>query len=53
PDHDKTFTAQVLVDGQVYGEGVGKSKQLAQQQAAIQALQKLEKTAKITPYAKD
>lgn len=38
PDHDKEFTVQVLVDGKVKGTGVGKSKQLAQQSAAEQAL---------------
>lgn len=42
PDHDKEFTAQVKVDGQVVGEGTGKSKQLAQQQAASEALKKYE-----------
>lgn len=39
PDHDKEFTAQVVIDGQVIGTGVGKSKQLAEQQAAGEALQ--------------
>lgn len=43
PDHDKEFTAQVLVDGKTIGVGEGKSKQLAQQEAATQALAKLEK----------
>ena len=34
PDHDKTFTARVLVDEEVVGTGVGRSKKLAEQQAA-------------------
>lgn len=40
PDHDKTFTIQVLVDQQVVGEGIGRSKQAAQQVAAQAALEK-------------
>ena len=38
PDHDKRFTVQVLVDGKVYGEGTGRSKQSAAQEAAKGAL---------------
>lgn len=38
PDHDKIFTVEVKVNNQVVGQGVGKSKQLAQQEAAKQAL---------------
>lgn len=34
PDHSKTFKATVLVAGTVFGEGEGKSKKLAEQQAA-------------------
>lgn len=34
PDHDKVFTARVLVDDEVVGTGVGRSKKLAEQQAA-------------------
>lgn len=40
PDHDKSFTIQVLVDQQVVGEGIGRSKQAAQQVAARAALEK-------------
>jgi ribonuclease III len=40
PDHDKNFTVTVSVDGKALGEGSGKSKQLAQQEAAKQALEK-------------
>lgn len=42
PDHDKTFVIEVEVDGGVVGKGTGKSKQFAQQQAAREALDKLE-----------
>lgn len=40
PDHAKQFTAQVLVGDDVWGEGVGLSKQAAQQAAAEDALAK-------------
>jgi len=38
PDHDKVFTVQVKVSDEIVGSGSGKSKQLAQQEAAKQAL---------------
>lgn len=41
PDHDKEFTIEVLVGDEVWGVGVGHSKQAAQQAAASQALQKI------------
>jgi ribonuclease-3 len=34
PDHEKTFTAQVKVGGQLYGHGTGRSKKEAEQEAA-------------------
>jgi len=37
PDHSKTFKATVLVDGTALGNGEGKSKKLAEQQAASEA----------------
>lgn len=37
PDHAKTFRATVLVDGNALGTGEGKSKKLAEQQAASEA----------------
>lgn len=40
PDHDKHFTVRVSVNDEVYGEGVGKSKQDAEQVAAKDALEK-------------
>lgn len=39
PDHDKTFTLGVFVGNKKMGEGVGPSKQVAQQQAARTALE--------------
>lgn len=40
PDHDKEFTVQVMVGGEKVGLGIGRSKQIAQQQAARHALEK-------------
>lgn len=37
PDHDKTFGMEVLVNGNVYGSGIGKSKKDAEQGAAQKA----------------
>lgn len=42
PDHDKTFTAQVLLNDAVIGEGSGSSKKRAEQDAARVALEKIE-----------
>ncbi|MGH7192652.1 MAG: ribonuclease III, partial [Candidatus Saccharimonadales bacterium] len=39
PDHDKTFTVGVYVNGKLRGKGTGPSKQAAQQQAAEAALE--------------
>lgn len=38
PDHDKTFVAQVFDDNKLLGEGAGKSKKDAEQNAALNAL---------------
>ncbi len=38
PDHDRSFTAQVTVEGRLLGEGQGRSKKAAEQAAAEQAL---------------
>ena len=38
PDHDKTFTVEVLLNSNVIGSGTGHSKKVAEQQAARQAL---------------
>lgn len=40
PSHDKTFIFEVVIDGIVYGRGVGKSKKEAEQEAAHDALNK-------------
>lgn len=40
PDHDKEFTAQVAVNGIVKGQGTGKTKKEAEQNAALYFLQK-------------
>lgn len=45
PDHAKTFTVQVLVGDEVWGEGYGRSKQSAAQAAARMALVKAESAA--------
>ena len=42
PDHDKTFTVAVVVDGETWGVGQGGSKQEAAQAAASVALDKAE-----------
>lgn len=44
PDHDKTFTVGVYVDGKLRGQGTGPSKQAAQQQAAEAALESYQNT---------
>jgi ribonuclease-3 len=41
PDHEKHFTAQVMLGGQSVGQGSGRSKKEAEQQAAEQAWQSL------------
>ncbi|HSK24210.1 MAG TPA: ribonuclease III [Egicoccus sp.] len=41
PDHDKTFTAVVVVDGDEVGRGVGRSKKQAEQTAAREAYRTL------------
>jgi ribonuclease-3 len=41
PDHDKRFIIDLTIDGQVYGRGTGTSKKVAEQAAAMQALERL------------
>lgn len=43
PDHNKTFQVEVYVGEQMFGTGLGHSKKNAEQEAAYQALLKLEK----------
>ncbi|MDH5607327.1 MAG: ribonuclease III [Anaerolineae bacterium] len=42
PDHKKTFSIEVVIDGQVYGHGEGRNKQEASKAAAREALKKFE-----------
>jgi ribonuclease-3 len=48
-EHDKTFTAEALLDGVVIGQGMGKSKKEAEQAAARDALTKLPQDSTPTP----
>lgn len=41
PDHERSYRVAVLINGTVAGEGVGRSKKVAQQAAAREALEKL------------
>jgi ribonuclease III len=41
PDHQKQFDVELLVKGQLYGRGTGRSKKEAEQKAAKEALEKL------------
>ncbi|MDH3499618.1 MAG: ribonuclease III [Acidimicrobiia bacterium] len=38
PDHEKSFTAELVIDGEVHGRGTGRSKKAAEQMAAEIAL---------------
>ena len=40
PAHNKLFEVEVKIDGMIYGRGTGKSKKEAEQQAALNALEK-------------
>ena len=40
PAHLKEFTVEVVIDGIVYGRGKGKSKKIAEQNAALDAINK-------------
>lgn len=46
PDHDRTFTVEVLLNNEKKGSGFGKNKKEAEQAAASQALDNLEKLPK-------
>lgn len=43
PDHNRLFVMQLKVNSKVFGAGSGKNKKEAQQQAALQALEKIKK----------
>jgi ribonuclease-3 len=42
PDHEKEFVVELAVGGRMLGRGVGRSKKLAEQAAAMEALAALE-----------
>ncbi|HAP36281.1 MAG TPA: ribonuclease III, partial [Bacteroidetes bacterium] len=44
PDHDRTFTVQVMLGAEIFGSGVGKNKKEAEQAAAEEAVERLKKT---------
>ena len=41
PDHNKTFTTQIRVNGKALAEGTGSTKKLAEMEAAKQAIEKI------------
>lgn len=41
PDHGREFTSEILVEGEVFGTGTGKSKKIAESQAARAAWERL------------
>ena len=45
PDHAKSFTVEVLMDGRVMGSGTGNRKLDAEMEAAVQAIHKLDSPA--------
>jgi len=44
PDHEKEFVVELAIGGRVHGRGVGRSKKLAEQAAAMEALASLDRT---------
>jgi ribonuclease-3 len=42
PPHDRHFTCAALIDGEEYGRGEGRTKKAAEQEAAQQALERLD-----------
>jgi len=46
PPHDKTFTIGVVVNNEIMGEGIGKSKQEAEESAAREALKQIQAQTK-------
>ncbi len=46
PDHNKEYVSAAMIDGIKYGEGRGKTKKGAEQQAAFESLLKLDKEEK-------
>ncbi|MBQ2987062.1 MAG: ribonuclease III [Tyzzerella sp.] len=46
PDHNKTFTVEVFISDLLYGEGTGRTKKAAEQEAAYHAILKIRKENK-------
>ena len=44
PDHDKCFVTEIAVAGKILGKGKGRTKKQSEQEAAKQALHKLQQT---------
>lgn len=53
PDHDKTFTAQIELEGEVVGRGVGRNKKTAEQNAAQEAWEHLRARGLGAPSAEE
>lgn len=51
PDHAKEFTIEVVLRDKVYGRGAGRSKQIAEQQAALFAIEALQNEISIEDHA--
>ncbi len=49
PEHEPTFTSDVLLDGEVYGSGQGSNKRDAERRASEEALRRLEEARADTP----
>ncbi|MCR5210425.1 MAG: ribonuclease III [Lachnospiraceae bacterium] len=41
PEHDKSYSVELLIGGKVSGSGTGRSKKLAEKEAALEALRRL------------
>ena len=44
PDHNKVFVVEAMIDKEKIGSGAGKTKKAAEQQAAYEALQHINRT---------
>jgi ribonuclease-3 len=45
PEHNKEFTVEVVISGESYGIGIARNKKSAEQQAAQEALEKLQESS--------
>lgn len=48
PEHEKTFEVQLTLKGEVYGDGIGRTKKEAEQEAARVALERLQQEDRIS-----